>query len=1138
MLEKIKRLLAPPVFDDIEKTRTAAFLNGFLIAVMIGSFALVAGQVLAGIRSLTSAPMLLLLASVPLNASLIFIMRKGYVRAISLVFVVEVWGILTMLGLLTGGARNLGIAAYVIIILITAMLLGWRVTFVITGMSVIAAWGFAYLEATGLLVSREMIPYAYAVSWTIILAIITALQYVIVHSLTEARQLAEEQSQQSIALSAELDGQARRRADDLLNIADIGSTITQMRDVEPLMRHAVDMIQERYWLYHVQIYLLDSTLHGDRLILKAATGEVGERLLARSHQLPVRSTSSNGLAVLGRRAMLDMETAVSPTYRAHPLLPDTQSEIVVPLLVGTRVLGTLVLHHAKAGGFDEEAVLVFETIGSQIAAAIENALLFTRQQLAEEALRSSEALFGGVINNATAVIYIKHADGKYMLVNRRYEELFNVSNDEVSGKTDHDIFSADIADVVRQNDLAVLAQRETITSEEDIPHEDGMHTYISVKFPLLDEQGEAYAVAGISTDISEIKAVEIMLEERLAELDLFNGIGRKIEENSPVPEFLEWAATEIPTAMSHAEGCTASISWDGQLYGDADAGQNPRHIIEEMRVQSRHIGHITVAYDPIYEFENEDSMLIGGVGQRITAYLQTQFLLAQTQANNEDLQIVTEVGSVVSAMRDPLSLMQTTVDLIKEKFNLYHVHILILDELNQELLSTVGAGEVGAQLVANQHALHINNPYSLVARAALQRQPVVLNDVRTELNFVSHPLLPDVAAELAIPMQSGDILLGVLDVQSVMPYAFSEEKVIVYTTLATQIGIALQNAQQYERTQIALDEVNALQRAAAQEGWRTLAKQDGYVATADGVQVMTENGRLQIDNSDHIIMPMSVRGTQIGKIAIRADAGSLSKADQELLDSISTQVGEALERARFFEEIEQARHHTETLYNIGRVLPTIETNTELLRIIADGAAESINANQLLLLLCDVDEEVVEHTVAGGVGREKVDLDVSFSDIWNGLSGWTLRERKTAFAPKFMRDERESAMAHEYRLGHDVGSLIVVPLIYQDKILGTLTAINQLDQPDFSQAEVDLLTAFGIQATVAIENRNLLDETQKRAGREQTLRQITNRVNTAVDAESVLKTAVKEVGQAMGLEIFAYLDDTVSMDSSVDAKDVG
>ena len=1137
MLEKIRRLLASPVFDDAEKTQTATYLNKFLFVIGFGAILIVIGQAIGVIGMETSLDMLIVLASIVFTVILFFVMRMGYVRLASFLLIVGIWLILTTLSWLAYGVSDSSLAAYILVIIIAALLLNWRMAFFFAGLSIVSVWILAYVEVNGyLFIQNKAMPYEYALVLTIIFIIVTGVQYLIVNNLMKARHLAEEQSQQSIALSAELDGQARRRAADLLNIAEIGTGITQMRDVDLLMPYVVDMIQERYGLYHVQIYLLDSTLsYGDRLVLRAATGEIGERLLARSHQVPVRATSSNGVAVLERRAVLDMETAVSSTYRTHPLLPDTQSETVVPLLVGDRVLGTLVLHHAEAYGLDEEALPVFETIGSQVAAAIENALLFTRQQLAEEALRSNEALFSGVINNATAVIYIKHADGRYMLVNRRYEELFKISGDEVDGKTDHDLFPVEVADALRENDLVVLAQQGTISSEEEIPHEDGMHTYISAKFPLLDEQGEAYAIAGILTDITEIKAVEVTLAERLAELDLFNGIGRRIEENRPIPEFLEWVAVQIPTAMSHVEGCTASISWDGQLYGDADAGQKPRHIIEEMRVQSRYIGHITVAYDPVYEFENEDNALIRSVGQRVAAYLQTQLLLVQTQAYNEDLRTVTEVGTAVSTILDPVTLLKSAVDLIQEKFGLYYATIFLVDEFNQELISTVGAGEVGDEINITPTTLQISNPYSVMARVARERKWAVLHNVKTEPNYTNNPQLPDVVAELAVPMQIGDDLLGVLDVQSTEVNAFSEEQAIIYTTLATQITIALQNAQQHEQTQVALDEVNALQQAVAQDGWRSFSKQDGYMATADGVQVLTENGRLQINNSDHIIMPMSVRGTQIGKIAVRADADSLSEADQKLLDSISTQVGEALERARFFEEIEQARHHTETLYNIGRVLPTIDNSSQLLRTIADGAAESINADQALLLLCDVDKEAILNTVAGGVGRERVGLDVRFSDIWNGLSGWTLRERQIAFAPKFVRDERESDLAHEYRLSHDVGSLIVVPLIYQDEILGTLTAINLLDQPDFTQAEVDLLTAFGIQATVAIENRNLLDETQKRAGREQILREITNRVNTAVDAESVLKTAVKEVGRAMGLEIFAYLDDTTSMNSGTDTK---
>jgi len=1137
MVDKIKNFFAAPVFEDEEKTRIAYLLNFvtwfYLGLAIMGMFSVLG---LYGATADTKALMIEVAVRVMplLTANLLaqILMRQGYVRGASIVFVTLLWMGHTGSMVMNGGIYSTAYAFYFLVILIAGLLLGTRATLIALALSILSGVFFALLEGQGILPDPlSTNPVVEFVVMTFGFSVTTAILYLFLRSLREASERVSATNVQLQEAGESLEMRVTKRTHDLAVAAEIGRALSQVQDVDMLLIQSVNLIQDRYDLYHTQIYLKADSAAGSTLMLRAGTGRLGRRLLESKHQLPITAKSINGLAVLEKRSVVVENTAVSDDFRAHTQLPDTRSELAVPLIIGDHVIGTLDMQSATANAFSEDNLSAFETMGNQLAVAIDNANLFTERQRVQKALRTSEALFGGVINNATAVIYIKQTDGKYMLVNRRYEELFNISNEEINGKTDHDLFPVDAADALRENDLAVLDQEGTVTSEEEIPHPDGMHTYISVKFPLLDEQGKAYAVAGVSTDITDVKAAEVRLAERVAQLDLLNAIGRKIEKNTPVPEFLEWAAVQIPAAMHHADICTASIQWEGQLYGDPAARQKMRHIIEEMRVQDRHIGYITVAYsDSEYMFVDADSALIGGVGQRIGAYLQTQFLLAQTQAHSEDLRIVTEVGTAVSVILDPQTLMKSAVDIINSKFDLYHVSIFLIDELNQELRLTAGAGERGDALTASNVSIHVGNPYSVIARAARERRFTLLNNVKEDLNFYSHPSLADVASEISVPMQIGDVLWGVLDVQSTEINAFSEEKVVIYTALATQITVALQNARQHERTQITLDEVNALQQAAVREGWRTLSKQDGYLATANGVEVLTENGRLQIDNNEHVIMPMSVRGAQIGNIAVRTDAAGLSEADQELLNSISAQVADALERARFFEEIEQARHHTETLYDIGRILPTIETNSELLRTIADGAAESINANQLLLLLCDVDKERVDHTVAGGVGREKVGLDVDFNDIWNGLSGWTLRERKTAFSPKIVRDERESELAHTYRLNHDVGSLIVVPLIYQDKILGTLTAINQLDQPDFTQAEVDLLTAFGIQATVAIENRNLLDETQKRAGREQTLREITNRVNTAVDAESVLKTAVKEVGRAMGLEIFAYLDDSVSADT--------
>lgn len=132
----------------------------------------------------------------------------------------------------------------------------------------------------------------------------------------------------------------------------------------------------------------------------------------------------------------------------------------------------------------------------------------TDRKYAEDALRRNEQLMRGIVNNTTAVIYVKHADGRYLLINRRFEQLFHLTMDQIIGYTDHEIFPKDIADAFRANDMEVLERNRAVEYEEYAPHSDGLHAYISIKFPLCDHTGKPYATGGISTDITERKRIE------------------------------------------------------------------------------------------------------------------------------------------------------------------------------------------------------------------------------------------------------------------------------------------------------------------------------------------------------------------------------------------------------------------------------------------------------------------------------------------------------------------------------------------------------------------------------------------------------------------------------------------------------
>jgi len=132
----------------------------------------------------------------------------------------------------------------------------------------------------------------------------------------------------------------------------------------------------------------------------------------------------------------------------------------------------------------------------------------TERKQAEWAVLESEARLQAILDNTMAVIYLKDAQGRYLLINRRFEQVFNLQRDAVKGKTDYDLFPFGIADVFVKNDQTVLKTGKPMQLEEVAPHPDGLHTYISDKFPLHDSEGQPYALCGISTDITERKKME------------------------------------------------------------------------------------------------------------------------------------------------------------------------------------------------------------------------------------------------------------------------------------------------------------------------------------------------------------------------------------------------------------------------------------------------------------------------------------------------------------------------------------------------------------------------------------------------------------------------------------------------------
>ncbi len=185
----------------------------------------------------------------------------------------------------------------------------------------------------------------------------------------------------------------------------------------------------------------------------------------------------------------------------------------------------------------------FNTMTTTIAEQISK-LNWEKQQSHE-----SKALLQSIIDNTPDIIYLKAVDHRYLLINQAYLALFDLQSQDIIGKTDRDLFPKELADAFIENDIKVAQHQQAYQFNETAvdKHNQTRH-YISVKFPMFDQQGEIYATCGISTDVTEIKEKEYKLRALNQELKLIYNIFETGKESIVITDE-NWQITDANKAL-------------------------------------------------------------------------------------------------------------------------------------------------------------------------------------------------------------------------------------------------------------------------------------------------------------------------------------------------------------------------------------------------------------------------------------------------------------------------------------------------------------------------------------------------------------------------------------------------------------
>jgi GAF domain-containing protein len=316
--------------------------------------------------------------------------------------VATLWSGLSYITWIADGIRDVAFFAYSIPILLAGLLLDWRGALATIFVSMLSGWALAYAETIQLFVPTLDEPINFALDMTfvfilmggLIYLMITSLQSTLVRSRSVAKELADSNRELN-ALQANLEQQVeertselRKRATQLEAVSSVARTIASVQDIDSLLPAITKLVSQQFGFYHVGIFLLDG--QRKNAILRAANSTEGLRMLSQQHSLPLDSHSIVGYSTLRGEPRVALDVGSDTYYFNNPDLPNTRSEMAIPLRVAGEVIGSLDVQSTEPHAFSQEDVGVLATLADQIAIAIENARLFGETR---KALNESRVMF-------------------------------------------------------------------------------------------------------------------------------------------------------------------------------------------------------------------------------------------------------------------------------------------------------------------------------------------------------------------------------------------------------------------------------------------------------------------------------------------------------------------------------------------------------------------------------------------------------------------------------------------------------------------------------------------------------------------------------------------------------------------------
>ncbi len=559
------------------------------------------------------------------------------------------------------------------------------------------------------------------------------------------------------------------------------------------------------------------------------------------------------------------------------------------------------------------------------------------------------------------------------------------------------------------------------------------------------------------------------------------------------------------------------------------------------------------------------------IGMLATSFNQMADELSNMYQNLEDkveertrqVRTAAEVAQNITTLSNIDEMLNKTVELLVKQFGYYQASIFIVADNGRQLNFKTGYGTATAGMTEKRYAIEIGSG-SIMGWVSANNKARVASDVREDTLHLKNALLPETRSEATVPISIGNTVLGVLDVQSTRPSAFTTETVAMLQTLASQIAIALQTSRLSETTQINIDELSRLYRSskliaeAESEGkvleiseqilkespYSTLILAIGsnkieilsanyvepehiYLELAKESDANTEelrnffrNGPVIADEkttalpqsismyaermklTSTVYLPIITSEMLVAIIILGSSKYTLSSVTAQPYASLADLASVAIGRLRAEQQIERHLQELESLSSISEAVSSSNNLTEFFQVLREMVAQTIGDYSLTIALYDARTNTIN--IPYSWENEQV-LKVEPFPLGEGLTSILIHSRQPLMLVE--NTERRAAELGAKIQGKPARSWMGVPLLVKNEAIGAMIIQDADREFAFDEDDLKFFNSIAGQVAGAINNVHLLEDSQQRALQLETAAEISRDISGSLNLDELLIKAV-------------------------------